>query len=43
MKFDVAKLQWTREPDNYRISPEKIEITTKPHTDLWQSRSFLLL
>lgn len=36
MKFDVSKLQWTREPENYRISPEKIEITTKPNTDLWQ-------
>ncbi|XCP86464.1 DUF1349 domain-containing protein [Roseburia hominis] len=36
MKFDVTKLQWTREPENYRISPEKIEITTKPNTDLWQ-------
>lgn len=36
MKFDVAKLQWTRKPDNYRITPEKIEITTKPNTDLWQ-------
>ncbi len=36
MKFDVAKLQWTREPENYRISPEKIEITTKSNTDLWQ-------
>ncbi len=36
MKFDVAKLQWTREPENYRISSEKIEITTKPNTDLWQ-------
>lgn len=36
MKFNVSKLQWTREPENYRISPEKIEITTKPNTDLWQ-------
>ncbi|HJC55792.1 MAG TPA: DUF1349 domain-containing protein [Candidatus Eisenbergiella intestinipullorum] len=36
IKFDAAKLQWTREPENYRISPEKIEITTKPNTDLWQ-------
>ena len=36
MKFDVGMLQWTREPENYRISPEKIEITTKPGTDLWQ-------
>ncbi len=36
MKLDVAKLKWTREPDSYRISPEKIEITTKPHIDLQQ-------
>lgn len=36
MEFNIAKLQWTREPENYRISPEKIEITTKPNTDLWQ-------
>ena len=36
MKFDVQKLQWTREPAEYRISEDKIEIVTKPHTDLWQ-------
>lgn len=36
MRFDVKKLQWTREPEYYQISPEKIEITTMPHTDLWQ-------
>lgn len=36
MKFDVAKLKWTREPENYRIAQEKIEITTGPNTDLWQ-------
>ena len=36
MKFDVTMLQWTREPENYQIFPEKIEITTKPNTDLWQ-------
>ena len=27
---------WTREPDNYDIKPDRIEITTQPHTDLWQ-------
>ena len=32
MKFDISKLQWTREPENYRIFPDKIEITTKPNT-----------
>lgn len=36
MKIDVNKLKWTREPLDFTISPEKIEIVTKPHTDLWQ-------
>lgn len=36
MKIDVNKLEWTREPLSFTISPEKIEIITKPHTDLWQ-------
>ena len=36
MKIDVSKWQWTREPSNYSIGEDKIEITTKPHTDLWQ-------
>ncbi len=36
MKFDVNKLQWTREPKQYTITEDKIEIITEPHTDLWQ-------
>ena len=36
MKFDINQLNWTREPAAYTISEEKIEIVTKPHTDLWQ-------
>ena len=36
MKFDVSKLRWTREPQRYEISQNKIEITTDPLTDLWQ-------
>ncbi len=36
MKFDVNKLQWTREPKSCLISDERIEIVTNPHTDLWQ-------
>lgn len=36
MKFDVTKLIWTREPADYSVSKDKIEITTKPFTDLWQ-------
>ncbi len=27
---------WTREPADFRILPDGIEITTAPHTDLWQ-------
>ena len=36
MKFDVKKLEWIREPVQYEITPDKIEIVTQPHTDLWQ-------
>ena len=36
MFFDVAKLQWTRDPAHYTIGEDTIEIVTKPHTDLWQ-------
>ena len=36
MKFDVKKLEWTREPESFSISEDKIEIVTKPHSDLWQ-------
>ena len=36
MKFDVQALKWTREPKDYNITPDKIEIITDPHTDLWQ-------
>ncbi len=36
MKLDIKQLQWTREPESYTITPEKIEIETNPHTDLWQ-------
>ena len=36
MKFDVNKLEWTREPKDYSIASDKIEIITNPYTDLWQ-------
>lgn len=36
MKWDTAQLQWTRAPQQCHITPEKIEICTMPHTDLWQ-------
>ena len=36
MSFDVNALSWTREPKEYSINENKIEILTEPHTDLWQ-------
>ena len=36
MKFDVNELKWTREPAGYTIAEDRIEIITKPYTDLWQ-------
>ena len=32
----TQRLSWTREPLRYSIGPDRIEITTAPHTDLWQ-------
>lgn len=36
MKIDLRKMKWLREPSNYSIGEDQIEITTKPYTDLWQ-------
>ena len=36
MVFNVKDLKWTREPEWYSIEEDKIEIITKPNTDLWQ-------
>ena len=30
----MAEMKWTMEPLDYRIEPDRIEITTAPHTDL---------
>ena len=30
------QMKWIREPKRYSILPDRIEITTEPHTDLWQ-------
>ena len=29
-------MKWLREPRQYNITPDKVEIITEPHTDLWQ-------
>ena len=36
MHFSLNHFKWTREPANYCITEDKIEIITKPYTDLWQ-------
>ncbi len=36
MNWDIDRLKWTRKPLDFAVTPEKIEITTVPHTDLWQ-------
>jgi len=36
MKFDLKQLEWTREPEAWQICDDRIEIVTKPLTDLWQ-------
>lgn len=36
MNFDINALEWIRKPAGFSITDEKIEIITKPHTDLWQ-------
>lgn len=34
--MDLSKFKWTREPESCKIGDGRIEIVTKPHTDLWQ-------
>lgn len=34
--MDIKKFKWTREPKEYKISENRIEIVTNPYTDLWQ-------
>lgn len=34
--MDLSKFKWTREPEHFSIKNNKIEIITKPYTDLWQ-------
>ena len=36
MKFNICDFRWTREPASFTVSDDKVEIVTKPHTDLWQ-------
>ncbi len=32
----IDRMTWTRRPRQFSIQPERVAITTEPHTDLWQ-------
>lgn len=34
--LDSSDLIWTRQPEAFSISDDRISITTMPYTDLWQ-------
>lgn len=36
IKMDFTKFKWTREPESWQVIGDRIEIVTKPFTDLWQ-------
>ncbi|MCH5351710.1 MAG: DUF1349 domain-containing protein [Clostridiales bacterium] len=36
MKIITNEMKWTREPKDCKITSDKVEIVTAPHTDLWQ-------
>ena len=34
--MNITEFSWTREPQDYKIENDRVEIITKQHTDLWQ-------
>ena len=42
MKIDNKQWKWTREPKDFTISEDKIEVITNPHTDLWRVLTTIL-
>lgn len=34
--MNLKEFKWNREPESYEVLPDRIEVVTKPHTDLWQ-------
>ena len=36
MTFNIHDFQWTRDPASFLVSGDRVEIVTRPHTDLWQ-------
>ena len=36
MKVNTKEMKWTRAPKQYKVTEDRVEIITEPHTDLWQ-------
>ena len=36
MKVNTKEMKWIREPKQYEVTEDRVEIITEPHTDLWQ-------
>lgn len=36
MNININDFAWTREPGSFSVSEGRVEVITKPHTDLWQ-------
>jgi len=36
VKLQIQDFRWTREPADYTVGENSVEIITNPHTDLWQ-------
>ena len=36
MKINPEMMEWTREPKQFAVTENRVEIITEPHTDLWQ-------
>lgn len=34
--MDLTKFSWTRNPESFTAEDDRVEVTTRPHTDLWQ-------
>lgn len=34
--MNLKEFKWNREPESYEVLPDRVEVVTKPHTDLWQ-------
>lgn len=34
--MNMQEFKWIREPQDYKIEKDRVEIISKPHTDLWQ-------